>query len=208
MPLELFPPGSRSKASYAIRGTYLGVYVERSCRTTEKKTAQRVLAKIKADIESGQLAPKGALTFAGAAMAYLDAGGEDRFLAPLNEHFGDTPVTVIDQAALDAAAAALYPKATSGTRNRQVYTPFIAIMAHNGVATKFRRPRGAQGEKRAFYLDPNEAFSVIGKASKIDPELGAFLTLALYTGMRLGEILGLRRDGVSLDEGRAFVGKT
>ena len=208
MPLKLYPPGKRSQASYSIRGTYLGTYVERSCKTTEKKIAAGILAKIKADIESGHIAPKGALTFAGAAIAYLDAGGEGRFLAPLNDHFGDMPVSVIDQAALDAAAAALYPDASPATRNRQVYTPMIAIMAHNHVATKFNRPRGAQGNKRAHYLAPKEAFAVIGAAHAVDPELGAFLTVALYTGMRLGELLGLRRDCVSLDESRAFVGKT
>lgn len=208
MPLKLCEPGTRGTPYYTVRGTYLGVYVERSCRTTEKKIALRYLAKIKADIESGQLAPKGALTFAGAAMAYLDAGGESRFLAPLNDYFGDTPVSVIDQAALDTAAAAIYPSGTAATRNRQVYTPFIAIMTHNHVNQAYHRPKGAQGEQRTQYLEPVEAFRLLDAAAGIDKEASIVLTLALYTGMRLGEILGMKCRDVALGEGRAFVGKT
>jgi hypothetical protein len=52
-------------------------------------------------------------TFGSAALAYMQFGGESRPLKRLISHFKDTPLSRIDQAAIDAAAAALYPwKAT------------------------------------------------------------------------------------------------
>ena len=141
-------------------------------------------------------------------MAFLDAGGEGRFLAPLNRHFGDTPVSVISQADLDAAALALYPNGTPSTRNRQVYAPFIAIMRHNHVQQSYHRPKGAAGNKFTHYLEPEDAFALLDQAWKIDAEIAIVLTLALYTGMRLGEVMGLKCVNVNLSESRAFLGKT
>jgi len=77
-------------------------------------------------------------TFAAAALAYIQAGGERAFLSPIIEMTGeaslrDLPLTDIDQMAIDRAAAALYPNAAAQTRNRQFYTPVSAVLKRAGV---------------------------------------------------------------------------
>lgn len=208
MPLKLHDPEPKRSPNYRIRGTHLGVRVDCSAGTSDKRVAGRELNKIKDDIERGRYAKAGGMTFAMAATSYLDAGGEGRFILPLNEHMGDTLIADINQAAIDAAAMAVYPLGTSATRNRQVYTPIFAILNHAGIATRFKRPKGAHGEARAIFLEPDEAWRLLDAAEAMDAELCAFLTLSLYTGLRLSEALGLKCSDLSLGECRAMVGKT
>ncbi len=208
MPLKLIPPKAGRNPNFRVRGTHMGYYVDRTCGTSTKAVAQKVLASIKGEIEAGRVAQKGDPTFASAAIAYLSVGGEKRFLGPLNNWFGETPLKNIDQIMLDKAAKEIYPDASPATRNRQVYTPILAILGHAGLATKFKRPKGAQGNARVAFLEPEQAWRLIESAEAADPEIAALMTLCLYTGMRASEALGLRCEDVVLKEGAAYVGRT
>lgn len=208
MPLKLAAPRAGKTPNYYVRGTYLGVSVDRTTGTADRATARKALLKIKSDIERGSFAPKGGLTFAGAALSYIRAGGEDRFIGPLSDHFGVTQLDQIDQAAIDAAAAALYPGASAATRNRHVYTPVSAILKHANVDFAVKRPKGSQGEVRVTWLREEQAFRMLDEAEKVDREFRVFLALLLYTGLRLSEALRLRTDWLSLSESFAFIPKT
>ncbi|EIM25688.1 tyrosine-type recombinase/integrase [Microvirga lotononidis] len=208
MPLKLHPPRAGKSTNYTIRGTHLGQYVDRSARTPDKATARKVLKKIERDIEAGTFREETGPTFADAALAYLEAGGDDRFLAPLTSHFKTTPLTRIDQAAIDKAAATLYPNGDNATRNRQVYTPMSAILKRAGVDFKIRRPKGAEGKKRTHWLWPEQAESLFRAASVRDEEFAILLVLLCYTGMRLEEGLSLDCGMVRLDDNYAYVPDT
>jgi integrase len=205
VPLKLVPPRKDKSPNYRVRGTYLGQYVDRTARTPDKATARKVLAKIKRQIERGVFTNKAGPTFASAAVTYLKNGGDDRFLPPLKDHFGTTPLAEIDQAAIDEAADTLYPDASPATRNREVYTPVSAILKHVGVDFALKRPKGSAGAKRTRWLWPEQAFAVLQAATSIDREFGAFLTMLCYTGVRLEEGLALAIDLVRLSEGFAYV---
>ncbi len=208
MPLKLYPPVGKKQTSWRIRGTYLGKHVERSARTGRRAIAVKVLRQIERDIESGSFAQPGEPTFAGAAAAYMRAGGERTYVGRLLHHFGDTPLSYIDQAAIDAAAIVLYPNATSATRNRQVYTPACAILRHSGVALNLRRPKGAGGNKQTAWLWPEQFEALLAEAEKLSPEFAALLVVLCYTGMRLSEALGLTWERIRLAEGWAYVPDT
>ena len=94
-------------------------------------------------------------TFAGAALRYMEAGGEKRFIAPVLRHFGETPIDQIDQQAIDRAAAAIYPRGANATRNRQVYTPVSAVLQFAGVNLDVRRLKAPPGIIR--WIEPEEA---------------------------------------------------
>jgi hypothetical protein len=91
VPLKLIAPALGRWANYRIRGTYLGFYVDRTTGTTVKAVAAE-LKQLREGIERGRVAIIGEPTFASAAIAYLDAGGEERFVAKLNDWFGDKPL--------------------------------------------------------------------------------------------------------------------
>ena len=208
MPLKLIPPKAGRSPNYTIRGTYLRQYIERSTGTSEKKIALRVLSNIKAEIERGGIATPGRATFASAALAYMQAGGETRFVEPLLRHFGECPLTSIDQAAIDAAATAIYPSAMGATRNRQVYSPMSAILKRAGVSTALKRPVDAAGTARLVWLDPADANRLL-EAARCEGELfGALCTFLLYTGARLSEALAIRPADLRLQELFALLQKT
>jgi integrase len=207
MPLKLYPPRPKNP-SWQIRGTYLGKSVERSSRTSKRAVAVKVLKAIERAIERGEFAEPGEPTFASAAAAYMRAGGERTYLRKLLEHFGDTPLTRIDQAAIDGAGATLYPHATPATRNRSVYTPVSAVLRHGGHRVDLRRPRGAGGSKSTAWLWPEQAEAIFEEAGKIDKEFEALLIVLCYTGMRLSEALGLTWNDTRLQDGFAYVPDT
>lgn len=205
MPLKLIPPRQGRSPNWTIRGTYLGVYVERSSGAGKRAVAAQVLKGIERQIERGAYAERGEPTFASAAASYMKAGGERKYVGLLLRHFGDVPLSHIDQAAVDAGAAQLYPRGSAATRNRQVYTPVSAIMHHAGASLHLRRPRGSSGNKQTAWLWPEQAEAIFEEAHKIDPEFAALLIVLCYTGLRLSEALGLTWNDVRLTDGYAYI---
>lgn len=208
MPISLKAPKKGRTPFWRIRGSHLGVRVDQSTKTSDRKLAAKILAAIKSDIERGSYARPGDPTFAGAAIAYMEAGGERRFVNRLLDHFGTAVVATITQSDIDAAAVSLYPRATAATRNRQVYSPMSAILKRAGVEKALKRPAGARGQSRLTWLRPEEAIPLLEGAAAVDPRFGALCTFLLYTGCRLSEALRLRPCDLSLDEGFAYIPQT
>jgi integrase len=208
MPLELRAPRKGKTPHWTVRGTYLGVHVERSTRTSSKRLAQQFLKKWEGEIERGEFATEGEPTFLAAAVGYMKAGGERKFVKPLLDHFGELPLRLINQATVDAAAVEIYPSQTSATRNRQVYTPVSAILKHAGIEFKLRRPKGSRGQVVTRWLWPEQAFRVFKAARTLNPEFAIFLELLCYTGPRLSEGLSILCEDVRLGENFAFIGHT
>lgn len=236
MPIKLIPPRPGKTPYYYIRGTHKNVYVDETTGFTDKEKANKVRKKRIEAIERGDVAEPGVdfgPTFEDAALGYIEAGGEPRFLGSYDDdrrawgpglirYFLDTRLSDIDQRAIDRAAVELYPTATPATRNRQVYTPMSAILKHAGVERSIRRPKGALGKMRVDWLSQEQAFrfieaaatgGAIGKGKdktvvKPDPEFAVFLAFLLYTGCRLSDALCLTCDRVTLNEEFAYFPKT
>jgi integrase len=210
MPLSLVKPAPGRTPFYRVRGTEAGVAVDRSTKTADRRTAQAMLVEWRE--EARRLAVHGhkpeAPTFASAVSSYLKAGRSHRFVAPLLEHFAETPLDQIDQAAINAAAVALYPDSSPATRNRQCYSPVSAVLRHAGVVIALRRPKGAGGQRRLDWLRPEQAFALLRAARSIHPRFGPLLTFLLYSGVRLSEALRLEWKDVDLDLAQALVRKT
>lgn len=209
MPLEIYPPRHGKSPNWTIRGTYLGVFVDRSAGTPKKAVAEQQRKRLEGEIERGEYPPKpkrpNAPTFLSAAVAYMKAGRSRRYVGRLIEHFKDRPLDEIGQEAIDAAAVALYPNVSPATRNVAAYTPISAILHHAGMQLTIRRPKGYKGNAKTLFLLPPDAFAIIRAAASIDPEMSRLLTFLLYTGCRIGEALALKWERVSLDERTAYI---
>lgn len=217
MPLKLIPPSKDRRTPYfSVRGTFLGVYVNRSTKTGERRLANKALRDWEDQIKRGEYgepkkveeAPKGAMTFAGAAIAYMNAGGERRYLTPAIKELGKLAVAAIDQAEIDAAAVRAFPKATAAYRNRNFYTPVSAVLKHVGDERKIKRPKGWRGKRHTTWLEPGQAFALFKAADGIDAEFGLFLRYLCYTGMRLGESLNVKIRNVRLDQKAIYLPET
>jgi integrase len=209
MPIILIEPRPGKTPYYAGRGKHLGVRVDRSTKARTAAQARKVIRKWERDIESGVFAVKGTKTFAGAALRYMQQGGDPRPVGPLLEFFKETPVPAIDQDAIDDCALSLFPTQSAATRNREVYTPVSAILKGAGCEFKIRRPKGSRGETLMGWLWPEEAERLFAAADKISAEFGLLCRVLCYTGMRLSECLhGFTINGLRLSEGFAFVPKT
>ena len=211
MPLKIIPPRNKKTKNLYIRGSYLGVAVDESSRTHKHSVARAICKRIEEQIERGEYrtqrppeSGRGQPTFLSAAIAYMEAGRSPRYVAPLIEHFGETPLSAIDQAAIDEAAVALKPNVTNATRNVCVYTPISAILHHAGAMIPIRRPKGAKGRVLTDWLPPEDAFGIIAGAETFDMEFAAFVAFLLYTGPRVGGALNLQREDVRLEENAAW----
>jgi integrase len=123
MPLKIIPSRNAKTKNLYIRGTYLGVSVDKSSGTDKRSVAATILKRIEREIELGEYQktkPPRGQTFLSAAVAYLEAGRRKRYVAKLIRYFGETPLDQIDQAATDEAAVALHPNAGNATRLGEV----------------------------------------------------------------------------------------
>jgi integrase len=216
MPLKLVPPSKDRRTPYfAVRGTYLGVYVDRSTKTGERRKANKILRDWEEQIERGEYgkpaqveAPPAEKTFAGAAIAYMNAGGERRYLTEAINELGRLALVSIDQGAIDAAAVRAFPRGTAAYRNRNFYTPVSAVLKHVGDDRKIKRPKGWRGKKHTTWLEPDLAFALFRAADDLDAEFGLFLRYLCYTGMRLGEALNVRLRHVRMDRQTIYLPET
>jgi integrase len=208
MPIKLIPPRKGFSPYYYGRGTYLGVFVNRSTQAVRAPLAKRVIRGWEEQIERGRFDAKVGPTFTQGAIAYKVAGGDERFVPRLIAYFKDTPLADIGQEQVDTAAAELYPTQSNATRNREVYTPISAILKQAGFDHRLRRPKGSRGKVLTGWLWPEEAERLFNAAHDKDREFAALLVYLCYTGCRLNEALKLRCEDVRLAESEALVRMT
>jgi hypothetical protein len=215
MPIKLVAGRHKGAKSIWLRGTHLGVAVDRSSKTSKRPVARRIRDELEAAIERGEFPARAEApasgeqpTFLSAALAYLKAGKRRRYVNRLIRHFGEKPLSEFSQAVIDEAAAALCPDCTGGARNAAVYTPVSAILHHTlGKRLPFdlERPKGAKGRVVTDWLVEADAFGIIAAADDFDPEFGVLLRFLLYTGVRIGAAVRLQREDLRLEEARAWV---
>lgn len=202
MPLRL--TRRHNSPNWYIRGTVRGIAIDESTRTDRREAAEALRIRREAELLDRSIHGRRATaTFLEAAVSYMEAGGETRYLGPLIDHFGALRLAALDQMAIDVAAQALYPAAAPATRNRQVYTPISAVLRHaaeRGLCEHraIRRPR--TGKERVRWLTPAEAERLIECCA---PHMTAIVTFLFYTGARVSE--ALRLDWRCVDLNRAHV---
>jgi hypothetical protein len=142
-------------------------------------------------------------TFAQAAVSFIEAGGEARFLGRIGDAIGDVPLARVDQALIDKTARELYPDAAPGTIVRQAYAPIIAVCNHGakqGLCERklIERPKLPPGRVR--WITFAEAELLLDACA---PHLRPLVMFMLGTGARVSEALYL--DWQQLDLARRQV---
>jgi integrase len=196
-------------SNWILRGTLRGIRIEESTGVGDRRAAEEIRAKREAEILAESVYGRRATaTFASAALSYMENGGSTRFLAPIIEHFGTTPLAQVDQDAIDRMARKLYPNSSDATRNRQAYTPTSAVIRHaarRNWCAPIILERPAQSAERVRWLTLEEADRLIGACNRHLRPLVIFL---LYTGARAGEALWLDWRHVDLERAHVTFAKT
>lgn len=193
-----------------IHGTVAGYRVRQSTGLGNRGQADAYRARIEAQIlERHAHGHAATLTVAQAALTYLEAGGEGRFVAALLDHFGpDARLADIDTAAANRAADAIYPGAAASTVNRQVITPLSAILnmaADDGLIAPRRLRRRKTPAGRTRWLSPAEAEALL---DAVDTRTRLIVAFLLGTGCRTGEALRLTRRDLHIDTREAWLQDT
>lgn len=198
MPLAL---KRRSAAGpWYVRGTIGGARIDESTRTTDKALAEAYRIKRENELMLESIHGKSATaTFAQAALSYLENSGDTRFMEPVLKHFASSLLSKIGQEQIDAAARKLYPNAKGSTRNRQVYSPVLAVLHHAaglGWCPKpvIKRPKSPPGRVR--WITKAEAAALLDACA---PHLRPLVAFLLYTGARAGEALWLDWSNLDLE---------
>jgi integrase len=199
----------RKSPHWVIRGTIRGIRVEESSGTRDKRVAEEIRAKREAEILADSVYGRRATaTFAEAALSYLEAGGNKRFLEPVIKHFGTTPLAKIDQDAIDLGARKLYPLVSPSTRDRQFYTPTSAVLKHAAkrrwcLPLILERPDVSRPSIK--WLKPDDANRLIDACGD---HLRPLVIFMIYTGARIGEALWLDWRDVDLRRRHVIFPKT
>lgn len=205
MPLKLYKRGK----VWWISGTVCGVPLRKTTKLQSRRLADLVRIKTESRLlEEYVNGTEAVVTFSEAVESYITNGGPPRFLQKLQAHFDETKLKDIKQNDLDEAARKLYPTAQPETRNRQCYTPFIAVWNHavrnEWAKTKsWGRPRKPKGTRQVKAptragtapIDYDRAARFVAAMS---PAPAMLMTTLFYTGMRPIEAFSLTAGEVDV----------
>jgi integrase len=191
-------------------GKIAKVRVEEPTREESKTRAARVAQDLWDEYQRQAYRPqRTAPTFTDAAITFVETkqpSKRDReFLARLIEHFGELPISQLDQTAMAEACTSLYPEgAKASTLHRAVYAPTIAVLRMAGVTTRFEKPKIA---KVPLKIPDDEWFKKL--LPHCEPQLAALLIFLSLTGRRISEALEavINDDGKSVTVGRTKNGR-
>ncbi|MGO8468337.1 tyrosine-type recombinase/integrase [Rhizobium leguminosarum] len=211
MPLKLIQ--RQGSENFYIRGTVRGQGVFESTGTCDRKIAEEIRIQAEARLLKESVHGKRALvTFTEASESYVASGGSSKYLIKKTKKTGKVTGVVpqlrgkllkdITQSDLDQGAAALYPTANAETKNRQFFTPFIAVWNHcvlNQWAEprQWRRPRKPKGtnvtvlKRRRAGTAPTSYDRAATFVAEMSPAPAQIMTTLFFTGMRPIELFSL-----------------
>lgn len=206
-----------------IRYSVNGKQVRRSAETTNRKTAEALLGKIKAEIHEGRHFPekrRASMSVEQLAAAWRARSSEKRSLRDdeqrfkrIVEFFGpDRPIATIDTSDVVEFRSALLAETTRrgimapATVNRHL-TLLGSALRYASDSLKQRTLDPMRGidqldelNERDRIATPEEYEALLAGAA---PQLRLAIVIGYWTGMRLGEVIGLRWDQVDLKAGVA-----
>lgn len=201
----------KGRGNYYLRGTIRGEQIYETTGTDDPKAAEAICIKRAEELlQSSIFGAKSVAKFSDAALRYLDQGGEVRFVGRYDEdtgkydgllgYFGDKMLMSLGQSELDAAARSLYPHASPETRNRQVYTPFIAVWNAGtpDLCDKrdWHRPKmSAPSRKR--WCQVEEVEKLLESSA---PHIRRLLAFLVFTGCRPIEAFKLNWSDVNFEK--------
>lgn len=147
------------------------------------------------------------VTFAEASIAYMKAGGERRYLAPILERIGNVALTEVSQEIVQGLAEKLKPGCTAGTINRHIFTPILSVL-NFAAGLKMCpppvlvRPKGHDKSPTLEIPDENWFRAVL---PRLAPTKRAGVLCTTLHGMRISEAIERRPHELDMKRGELSV---
>ncbi|TCP87275.1 phage integrase family protein [Rhizobium sp. PP-CC-2G-626] len=207
MPLKVIK--RKDSPNLWLRGNVRGIAVYESTKTADTEAAETIrVLRERELLDESIFGKKAVVTFNTAANAYLAGGGSARFLTPLVNAFGNKLLRDIHQNDLDLLSLKLYPDTTAVTRNRQLFTPFIAVWNHAArnewaEPRQWARPRKQKGTRRRPTTTRSGTRPVAYERAAefvfdMSPAPAMVMTALFFTGMRPVELFTLEPSDVDV----------
>ena len=194
---------------WKIRGTVRGTKrVQESTGTTDKRQAEKYRITREIELYESGAFGKETTTFAAAMNSYLDRGGDDTYLTPINERFGMMELRDITQTVADHAAREILPDLKPATLVRNFYTPLLAVLNdawRSGLCDKspIQKPKVKANRVAPARQDQIEALLL-----HCPDKLAALMLFMSYSGARVGEAVRLVWADVDLQRAVAVLQST
>ena len=155
----------------------------------------------------------GGHSFRDTAADYIGHGGENRYLGPIIEYFGDRPLRSIYPFDIREMAERLYPTQSGATRNRQAVTPARAVILHGyerGWCALIRIRRFKQDRPKKKTPANGVWLALFTRQADRDglDHVAAIVLFMATTAARVSEAIGLRWCDVDLTARTALLTKT
>jgi len=186
-----------------------GQRVRCALKTRDAGRAEEARAQLEARLwKIGLYGPDHVITFEECALAYVEDGGEARFILPISKALAGRKLRDVTPKDVRDAARVAYPNGSAATLNRQAITPARAVI-------NFGHAQGWCGaiKVRGFPTDRPKR-QAVGRAylDKLRPHLPVpMFALMLFlhtTGRRIGDALGLTVADLDMQRMRAVIGRT
>jgi len=197
-------------------------YITGTCPYTQEqfRVSTRCHRKIDAEVALVQITESqrkkalfgkasGVATFGEAIQEYLRKGGEARFLNPLNDHFGDTPMRDIEDVDISRMGALAYPHATPATLVRQWYGPFeavwrAAVKSKMAFPRDFSKPKVTNKQVRA--PDDEWLIKLLRASSNLNQR--AVIVFMSFSGGRSSEVINIKCQDYDPLNAKVLIGRT
>lgn len=186
-----------------------GLHRESTKLTSKKEAlefAEGRIAQIKLADQRGYDADK---TISDAALAYLAAGKDSRFVGNIVDAWGKRELRTLKPEWVRKHAKDIYPKAGPATLNRQVITPLQAI-----INFAYQDEDGRQIKIKRFAVDPKKKEAVDAAwherfaAHALSPGMAAMARFMFETAARISEACRVMPDDIDLDARTVQLTKT
>lgn len=186
-----------------------GKRVRRSLKTRDPRKAEEARAALEARLwKVGLYGAEHVITFEECALAYVQDGGEARFILPISQALVGRRIKDITPKDIRDAAKTLYPNASNATLNRQAITPARAVINYGHAqgwcamirVKAFPMTKAKKQAVTRSYLDTLRPH--------LPPALYALMMFLHTTGRRVGDALGLDVADVDLAKMRVVIERT
>ena len=186
-----------------------GGRIRRALKTRDPSRAEEARAALEARLwKIGLYGADHVMTFDECALAYVQDGGEARFIVPMATQLRGRRLKDITPKEIRDAAKLAYPNASPATLNRQAITPARAVInyGHAQGWCAMIRVRAFAAEKPQRQAVGREYLDALHP--HLPKPLFALMLFLHTTGRRIGDALSLTVDDVGLQRMRVRIGMT